>query len=118
MEIIKKFKFDAAHFLPSYHGKCENLHGHTYTLIVKVEGIVDTEGMLMDFAELKKIIKDNVIDIFDHHLLNDILPVPTAENISVYVWKKIYDLLNTERYHLSEVQIWETENNGCVYRGE
>lgn len=118
MIVIRKFTFDAAHFVPCYHGKCENLHGHTYKLVVKVEGTMDAEGMVIDFAELKKIVKDNVVDKFDHHCLNDIMPVPTAENICIYVWQKIAALLKTERYHLAEVEVWETATNGCVYRGE
>lgn len=118
MQVIKKFTFDAAHFVPSYHGKCENLHGHTYTLVVKVDGKLDAEGMVIDFAVLKKIVKENIIDVFDHHCLNDIMPVPTAENISVYVWQKLEPLLKTDLYHLAEIQVWETANNGCVYRGE
>lgn len=118
MIVIRTFSFDAAHYVPCYHGKCENLHGHTYKLVVKVDGKCDSEGMVIDFAELKKIVKDNVVDKFDHHCLNDIISVPTAENISVYVWQKLQPLLQNERYHLAEVQIWETANNGCVYRGE
>ena len=54
----------------------------------------------------------------DHHLLNDFLPVPSAENISVWVWNKLEPLLNTERYHLYEVEVWETRTSGCVYNGK
>ena len=49
MLLIKEFEFDAAHYLPEYHGKCEKLHGHTYKLVVKLEGQPDAEGMVMDF---------------------------------------------------------------------
>ncbi len=118
MLVIKQFTFDAAHFVPSYHGKCEALHGHTYKLLVKVEGKRDEEGMVIDFAVLKRIVKEQVLDVLDHKCLNDILPVPTAENIAVYVWDKLADVLLCENYHLFEVVVWETQNNGCVYRGE
>lgn len=50
MICIKEFEFDAAHYLPNYHGKCEHLHGHTYKLVVKVEGHPDQEGMVLDLS--------------------------------------------------------------------
>ena len=53
MIIIKEFDFDAAHYLPAYNGKCEHLHGHTYKLVVKVEGTPDHEGMVIDFIKLR-----------------------------------------------------------------
>jgi len=118
MEIIKVFEFDAAHYVPSYNGKCENMHGHTYKLQVTVDGVPDNEGMVIDFALLKQIVQDKIINVFDHHLLNDIIPVPTAENIAVFVWNAIEPLVKTDRYHLTEVQVWETSHNGCVYRGK
>lgn len=46
MFVLKEFEFDAAHYLPEYNGKCERLHGHTYKLVVKVEGTPDKEGMI------------------------------------------------------------------------
>lgn len=57
MILIKEFKFDAAHYLPLYHGKCEKLHGHTYRLVVKMKGRPNDEGMIIDFLELKSIVK-------------------------------------------------------------
>lgn len=47
MIIIKEFDFDAAHYLPAYNGKCEHLHGHTYKLVVKVEGTPTTRVWLL-----------------------------------------------------------------------
>ena len=58
MIIIKEFDFDAAHYLPAYNGKCEHLHGHTYKLVVKVEGTPDHEGMVIDFIKLKNLVKE------------------------------------------------------------
>ena len=118
MIIIKEFDFDAAHYLPSYNGKCERLHGHTYKLVVKVEGTPDAEGMVIDFLKLKQIVKDEVLVHCDHHLLNDFLPAPSAENISVWVWNKLEGLLASDHYHLYEVEVWETKTSGCVYNGK
>lgn len=118
MIIIKEFEFDAAHFLPAYNGKCEHLHGHTYKLIIKVEGIPDNEGMVIDFIKLKKIVKEHILEYLDHVCLNDLIPVPSAENISIWIWQKLVDTLSSDHYHLYEVQVWETRNSGCIYRGE
>lgn len=118
MIIIKEFDFDAAHYLPAYNGKCEHLHGHTYKLVVKVEGMPDHEGMVIDFIKLKNLVKEQVLVHLDHACLNDVLPVPSAENISVWVWNKLEGLLKSDHYHLYEVEVWETRTSGCVYRGE
>ena len=52
-----KFDFAASHFLTKYHGKCEELHGHNYKLIVTVEGPVKDDGMVIDFKIIKKIVR-------------------------------------------------------------
>jgi 6-pyruvoyltetrahydropterin/6-carboxytetrahydropterin synthase len=66
MFVLKEFEFDAAHYLPEYNGKCERLHGHTYKLVVKVEGTPDKEGMVIDFIRLKNIVKEEVLSKLDH----------------------------------------------------
>lgn len=118
MIVLKKFEFDAAHYLPEYNGKCERLHGHTYKLVVKVQGTPDHEGMVIDFIRLKNIVKENVLVHLDHACINDILPQPSAENISVWVWNKLKDLLHGDNYDLYEVEVWETKTSGCIYRGD
>jgi 6-pyruvoyltetrahydropterin/6-carboxytetrahydropterin synthase len=118
MICLKEFEFDAAHFLPNYHGKCERLHGHTYKLVVQVEGVPDQEGMVMDFSLLKKTVQEVVLAKLDHSCLNDILPQPSAENIAVWVWQHLADKLQGENYKLYEVQVWETRTSGIIYRGE
>lgn len=117
MILIKEFEFDAAHNLINYHGKCEKLHGHTYKLVVKLEGTADDEGMIFDFVELKKIVKEKVIDKFDHSYINEIIKQPTAENIAVYVFNELKDVLKRDNCRLFEVEVWETKSSGIVYRG-
>lgn len=117
MILIKEFEFDAAHNLVEYHGKCEKLHGHTYKLVVKLEGTPDSEGMVYDFVELKRVVKKRVVDKFDHAYLNDIIPQPTAENIAIYVWNELADSLKRDNCMLYEVEVWETKTSGIVYRG-
>lgn len=117
MILIKDFEFDSAHNLINYHGKCEKLHGHTYKLVVKLEGEPDNEGMIYDFVELKKTVNEKVVNRFDHAYLNEIIPQPTAENIAIFVWKELKDILNRDNSRLYEIEIWETKTSGIVYRG-
>lgn len=75
IRISKEFKFEMAHALPGYDGLCKNIHGHSYELIVTVAGrpINDANnpknGMVMDFGQLKKIVRENIVDKFDHSLV-------------------------------------------------
>ena len=113
MLISKDFKFDAAHNLVHYHGKCERLHGHTYRLRVVLEGNPDSEGMIIDFIELKQIVKERVISRLDHAYINDIIPQPSAENIALWIWREIEEGVRRENCKLYEVNVWETETS-CV----
>lgn len=118
MILIKEFEFDAAHNLIHYHGKCERLHGHTYKLVVKLQGEPDAEDMIYDFTQLKKLVKEEVLDEFDHHYINDFIEQPTAENIAVYIWKKLEPLVKRDNAHLHEIEVWETKTSGVVYNGQ
>lgn len=72
IRITKQFNFETGHALYGYDGKCRNVHGHSYKLSVTVIGrpITDTShvklGMVIDFGDLKKIIKEDIVDVFDH----------------------------------------------------
>ncbi|MDK2772616.1 MAG: 6-carboxytetrahydropterin synthase [Flavobacterium sp.] len=72
IRITKQFNFETGHALYGYDGKCKNVHGHSYKLSVTVVGkpITDTSnvkyGMVIDFSDLKKIVKEEIVDIFDH----------------------------------------------------
>lgn len=92
MLVTKEFEFDAAHFLPNYYGKCERMHGHTYKLQVTIEGKVGQNGLVMDFVILKKMVKEKVLDRLDHYLLNDLLEIPSAENVALWIWDQLVDL--------------------------
>lgn len=76
MRISKEFSFDAAHILPHQGGKCQQLHGHTYRMIVSITAnqplFLDDqsqEGMLMDFGVLKEIVTKTILDEWDHKFL-------------------------------------------------
>ncbi len=118
MEIYKEFSFDSAHFLPNVPDghKCKNMHGHTYRLRVFIKGEPDPHfGWIMDFKELKDAL-GTVIDQLDHKLINDIkgLENPTAENITLWIWKQIKPLLPL----LSKIELYETPTTGVIYSGE
>ncbi|MEP0133473.1 MAG: 6-carboxytetrahydropterin synthase [Eudoraea sp.] len=72
IRITKQFTFETGHALYGYDGKCKNVHGHSYKLSVTVIGmpITDTSnvklGMVIDFGDLKKIVKEEIVDPFDH----------------------------------------------------
>ncbi|SDR88599.1 6-pyruvoyltetrahydropterin/6-carboxytetrahydropterin synthase [Gillisia sp. Hel1_33_143] len=72
IRITKQFSFETGHALYGYDGKCKNVHGHSYKLSVTVIGtpILDTNnvkyGMVIDFGDLKKIVKSEIVDKFDH----------------------------------------------------
>ena len=72
IRITKQFSFETGHALYGYDGKCRNVHGHSYKLSVTVIGtpIADNShvkfGMVIDFGDLKKIVKEEIVDVFDH----------------------------------------------------
>ncbi len=116
MFVSKEFSFDSAHFLTKYHGKCERLHGHTYRLRVTVEGPIQEDGMVMDFVLLKKLVKDRVVDRYDHQHLNDFFENPSAELIAQRIWEDLVeDIAAPTRLH--EVVLWETPDSFVTYRG-
>lgn len=112
MLIVKEFTFDAAHRLLNYNGPCANLHGHTYKLQVVLSGPVQKNGMVIDFVDLKKVVMERVISKLDHKFINKIIRQPTAENISIWVWKQLEESLP-----LYEIKLWETPTGFVVYRG-
>lgn len=72
IRITKQFSFETGHALYGYDGKCKNVHGHSYRLDVTVIGSPITDasnvkyGMVIDFSDLKKIAKEEIVDVFDH----------------------------------------------------
>ena len=104
-------------------GKCSNVygHGHNYILEVTVAGTVDPDtGYVIDTKELKKIIRENVVDKMDHKNLNmdvDFMTdvIPTAENIAIKVWEQLEDKITNGK--LYSVKIYETENNYFEFKG-
>lgn len=118
--VVKKSSFDAAHFLPKYEGKCAFMHGHHWVVELGVEGRIDPETfMVIDFSELNKFLKEEVIARLDHRLVNDIITNPTAEVIAHWIqlaWK-IWSEQKCLAVNLVFVRVWETEDSYAEVRG-
>lgn len=113
----RDYRFEAAHSLPRVppDHKCARLHGHSYRVVVAVEGGVDPDlGWLVDFAAIDAIVAP-VIGALDHRTLNDLpgLGNPTCERLAEYLWERIAPGLPI----LAEVVVSETPTSRCVYRG-
>ncbi|MDD4386011.1 MAG: 6-carboxytetrahydropterin synthase [Bacteroidales bacterium] len=132
IRLTKEFTFEMAHVLEGYDGPCENIHGHSYRLEVTVIGtpVADRAnpkcGMVMDFGQLKRIVKCEVVDRFDHVLmvnsdsklfrlkeeipLAKMFPVdfqPTCENLLIHIAQLISEQLPKE-VSLHHLKLHET----------
>ncbi|MBO8161094.1 MAG: 6-carboxytetrahydropterin synthase QueD [Thermosipho sp. (in: Bacteria)] len=117
--VTKEFTFDSAHYLDEYYGLCSNLHGHTYRLQVTVRGILNDIGMVIDFKELKSVVKEKVIDKLDHKYINNTLPFnPTAENLVVWIYDVLREELEKRKIVLDSIKLWETPTSFAEYRGD
>ena len=108
-DLVVKQNFSAAHYLENYEGQCERMHGHTFKIEVyfSVEKL-DNAGISIDFKEIKAYLKEILPD---HQVLNEVFDFqPSAENLSKYFFHKI-----KEKYNVSKVIIWESENAGVAY---
>lgn len=113
MLVSKEFKFEAAHRLPNYRGKCEKLHGHSWKVLLTVEAAVNpADGLAIDFLEIQRVVHQKCIDVLDHSYLNDFMEHPSAENVARWIWEQVADALPVK-----EIKVWETEDALVTYRG-
>lgn len=121
MIVAKRVNFEAAHYLPNYEGKCKNLHGHHWVVEIAVSGqVMQEHGFVVDFSKLKTWMEENIVSEFDHTLLNDSIPNPTAENIALVI-KMRFDATGwniSGDIRLAWVKVWETEDSYVQYEGE
>lgn len=134
--IATEASFDAAHFLKNYKGKCSNIHGHRWRVVIgtTAENLQDTvhlEGMVTDFKDLKSDLNE-VVDALDHTLiyekgslseelekllkqegfeLSEMEFRPTAENFSKY----FYDNMKERGHNVTSAAVYETPNNYASY---
>ncbi len=136
IRLTKRFNFEMAHALLDYDGLCSNIHGHSYVLWVTISGTPNDDnkspkkGMVMDFSQLNKMIKEDVISYFDHTLLinsdtqEELLQKlgtctkrmmrvdyqPTSENLLIDFVKRIKSLL-PQGVELHNLKLQETETS-------
>ena len=114
MRVKVAFDFEAAHRLPRHPGKCRDLHGHSYRLVVTVDRpVAQDSGIAIDFSELKDVVRHEVVDRLDHTYVNDLIDNPTAEVMAVWIWNALSAPLDG----LFEVELGETRSCAVVYRG-
>jgi 6-pyruvoyltetrahydropterin/6-carboxytetrahydropterin synthase len=111
--------FDAAHYLPNYHGKCEKLHGHRFKVVARLEAArLDETGLAYDFAQLKQHLRE-VLAQFDHTCLNDVPPLdkigPSSENIAATIYDALQARFSSSQVKLVNVEVWESPTAGVVY---
>lgn len=110
---FKEFKFCAAHYLDIKGHKCNQLHGHNYKLKIEVTGTPDKNGMIIDFADIKKHVMP-IIELIDHKNLNEVLkenvPSTTSEDLCLF----FYASLKNKIPRLSKIEISETDTCGAA----
>jgi len=111
--------FDAAHLLRDYHGKCENLHGHRFKVVIRLETIkLQSNGLAYDFALLKQSLRESLAR-YDHTFLNEISPFdviePSCENIASTLYDELLSQFKGLPVTLSHVEIWESPSTGVSY---
>jgi len=105
MKLHTEIKIDAAHQLPNYEGKCSNVHGHTWKIVIELEGDKNlTTGMIVDFVEIKRIVNE-----LDHCNLNEKITNPTAENLAEYLARKFLRLASN--IETVTVRVYESESS-------
>ncbi|MBN2775327.1 MAG: 6-carboxytetrahydropterin synthase [Prolixibacteraceae bacterium] len=133
VRVTKRFHFEMAHSLFEYDGLCKNIHGHSYNLEITISGQPlknpghPKDGMILDFTDLKNIVKTNITQRFDHSLMvNSLVPEdqmellkkttnrlivvdfqPTTENIVTYIAGILQQHL-PERVSLYSIRLYET----------
>lgn len=148
ISITKEFTWDMAHMLAGHKGLCQNVHGHTYRMQVEVKALstnlpkedLSSTGMVIDFQDLKTIIKDNVLEPFDHSFVYwdqspDPLELkiaellienkrkvvklsyrPTVEEIASSFFNILKQKLSNYNLDLSSIKIWETPTSFAEVR--
>jgi 6-pyruvoyltetrahydropterin/6-carboxytetrahydropterin synthase len=133
LTVSKQCMFDAAHVLTNHAGQCRNLHGHTYRVIVEVAEEVDGQDMVIDFKDLKQVLREVILERFDHAFIFDKasesereiaavitkhgmksvgLPFrSTAENLARHFFHGL-----AERVKVVSVKVYETPESCAEYR--
>ena len=129
--VTQQIDFCYGHRLLNYEGKCKDLHGHNGRAVISLEGEkLDERGMLVDFTDIKRVVRGWINDELDHRMIlhqdDPLLPLlvshrqpvytipsnPTAENIA----RLIFDYAQGQGFPVVEVVLWETRNSRAAYK--
>ncbi len=119
-EVSIKSSFSAAHSLREIGGKCENLHGHNFTVEVSVRSARLTgQGVVVDFRLLKAYLAE-VLEVLDHHCLNETAPFtdrnPSSEHIALYIHEEMKKRIDEKEMNaLLRVRVWESDTSCASY---
>ena len=141
IRVTKEFRFEGAHALQDYDGKCRHIHGHSYRLFVTVKGEPNPSlnhpksGMVVDFSDLKKVVNKTILEPFDHALIlrndsalateiaeaySNVVIVdfqPTCENLATYFAHTVAKKLPAE-IKLHSVRLYETPTSYVEWLAE
>ncbi|MHC1778961.1 MAG: 6-pyruvoyl tetrahydropterin synthase family protein [Bacteroidales bacterium] len=134
IRVTKEFRFEGAHALTGYDGKCRHIHGHSYRLFVTLKGDINRvpdhpkSGMVLDFSDLKKLVNELIVEPFDHALIlrsdaalaNEIKQSycnviitdfqPTCENLAQHFAQLLIDRL-PDHLSLHSIKLYETPSS-------
>lgn len=148
--VTKIVEWDMGHRVPNHKSKCRNMHGHRYKAEVTIIGDLcdvdgsSSEGMVVDFGDIKQIMMEDIHDPFDHGFMyytgdpllvaivdqikasgmtQKLIPVdfiPTAENLAKFIWCRLEDRLDHDDclelgLHVHKVRLYETPNSWADY---
>ncbi|HNR90591.1 MAG TPA: 6-carboxytetrahydropterin synthase QueD [Spirochaetota bacterium] len=112
--------FASAHQLRGYRGKCENLHGHNWRVVMSVQGeTLNAIGLLVDFHDLKAALREVLAEL-DHRNLNEVPHFaehnPSSENIARYIYERMALRLAGGAAAMESITVWESGTARCTYR--
>lgn len=114
-------RFEAAHFLRSYRGIAEPLHGHSYkveAVLSGAEAALDQDAIAVDFVSSKREL-ERLAKKLDYGCINDVSPFtelnPSAENIAEWFWKELSSVVSRENATVDSVTVWEGPVNAATY---
>ncbi len=116
--ITKKLVFDSAHYITDHDEKCKNLHGGRYDIEISIKDRIDPmTGFVVDYSLIKKVVKNLIIDKFDHKTLNLTCPElswrSSTEFLSIVIWEILIPYLP----NLERIKIYETSSSYCEFKG-
>lgn len=122
--VCRKFKFSSSHVLDGCSKKCGNLHGHNYILKLTLGGQLNKFGLIENLSYISDLVNNNIIKKLDHFHLNDVLDInPTVENLSLWIFNKIKEIIKNETNianstYIHMLELEETDKNSALIKNK